>query len=190
MWRSIVSLIVCLACSSCLQPVRHRIFNDLPDNAYHAKDKGVTSNTPLKVRFSDTLYLPVHSGTSASFAAMLSQAAKLADEGKTDEALNICKQLSETLDDSDSLRFESDFASAEILLASGRYQDASTAFQRMNESKAAPRVIKEKSLLRYGQALCALNRNGEASKVFEAFQEQYASSKYLQLANCESIRPK
>lgn len=186
-------LTLALAISSCLQPVRKNFFSARQADEVTQSNSPVQHSvfsSPIKPRFSDTMYLAISTIDAKLLHRQFDDAQNDFDEGKFAEARKKFGEISETLDESDSLHFESIFMSGECDVQLSDFKYASDKLQTLLNQKMISVSLKERVIVRLGQVCCAMDNKNDAAKMFARLITEFPDSKFLKVASCDAIRGK
>ena len=95
-----------------------------------------------------------------------------------------------TLSPADSLYYEITFYLSECLIVKDKFVEAEEVLKMLVNRPNIPSDVIQKSLVRLGQIYCVVSRPAEANKVFTKLKTDFPRSKYIPLANCESVLDK
>jgi TolA-binding protein len=112
------------------------------------------------------------------------------DEFDNENYKDACEKFSsinETLDQSSPLYYESLFYSVECDLLNEKIASAEKTLLGMLNFKNLPEDVMQKVLVRLGHINCVNGKKTVADQYFTRLKNEYPNSKYLKLANCESV---
>ena len=172
----------------CLQSVRRDIF---PPIVAH-KDTVVSGSKPTSTktskRFNDTIFVKLNSPPENFNNSVFVAANELFDSGNFNEAKKQFISVVEQTEVPDSIRFESQFMVAECHVQQSAYVPALNNLIGLESENKLPSGVHEKVLLRLGQLYCTQNDNNKAISYFSKLKNIYPNSRFLALANCNSIK--
>lgn len=185
-------ILVLVGCS----PVRTRYHQGKPLNKQieseeEQKNEGIVSQKPEKKRFSDTTYIYLDSGTvnnQAKLGKLFNQAIDEFDKEDYNSACEKFKALANTLEQGDSLQYETQFYSIECMILKDEIKAGELKLKSMLDIKDLPKPIVQKVLVRLGQVCCVLKKEDEAKQYFDKLREMFPKSIYLPVANCSAVK--
>jgi len=187
-----ISLILLLFLISC-STVRNT--KQVPQKTNQGKNNSSISKSNLtkqtKPRFSDTTTVivpPATVSSQSSLAKQFDDAVANFDKEKFDIACEKFKVFSQTLDQNDSLFYESKFYICECHISKNEISQAESGLTELFTDKHVPKNIYERVLVRLGQVYCVQNKNHEAEELFLKLKKDFPKSIYIPLANCDVVK--
>ncbi len=141
------------------------------------------------VLYSDTTYVDIETETEKeplSFFLQFKKAESRFEAGLYD-VCDKMKIFADIFADGDSLQFEAMFLQAECALINNEFEKGKELLLLIKNDERTPNSVKEKILVRLGHVCCVMDRKAEAQKYFNKLREEYPSSEFIKLANCEAL---
>jgi TolA-binding protein len=117
-------------------------------------------------------------------------AVKLFDNQKFDEACKKFSSFESTLEENDSLTFETKYYIAECNISKNNFSPAIDLLDGLYKNKNTPNNVLEKVIVRLGQIQCAQKKYAIAEKFFKELKIRFPESIYNDVANCNFIKKK
>lgn len=194
----VTPLLLSFALQSCLQTVRKEyIRKTIVEDDSISRLKAKTILNP-KQQFADTLVMNItphgegkHSDNAGKqLEKEWKSANELFDKGEFKKAKDMFTFIAESTAPEDSIQCESTFMIAECLIQLNQLTMAkSTLFSLTNNPRVSTTLL-EKTLVRSGQVLCALDDVETATIYFKRLQIEYPQSRFTAMATCNSVVPK
>lgn len=187
---AIVILTGLLACS----PVRTDYFDKNKAGAEKQEqqaDQPETFAQGQNQRFGDTTVIelkPNPIDRKLSLEDNFSEAMKLFDKEKFDEACPKFEQLAGIFPPDDSLYFESKFYNAECEIMHDDLVAAKIILEMLLEKEGMPGSVMQKVLVRLGQVYCVIGNKEKANTLFDRLKTEFPESIYNKIANCEAVK--
>ena len=115
---------------------------------------------------------------------------KLFDNQKFDEACKKFAFFESTLEENDSLIYETKYYLAECNITKNNFVPAIKILDDLYKNKNTPEKVLEKVIVRLGQIHCAQKKYSIAEKFFKELKNRFPDSIYNDVANCSFIKKK
>lgn len=141
-------------------------------------------------RFGDTTYLALQDvkiEQQSDISQMLTDAVKLFKKGSYDKSCSEFSLLASTFAPGDSLFYEAAFYDCECKILNNNIIDAKIILKELLKDEYITNRVEQRVLVRLGQIECISDNKTKAMEYFSKLKEKYPDSKYLKLANCESV---
>lgn len=142
-----------------------------------------------KQRFGDTtfIYLSKADGKSSNSLANYTKAVHIYDKGNFEKSCEMFFKLKEQLTESDDIYYDMIFYCSECLIIEEDLLSAESLLKELLVNPKTPNTVHQKVLVRLGQVYCVLGNHKMANLLFKRLRAEFPNSKYIPLANCESV---
>lgn len=141
-------------------------------------------------RFGDTTYLALQDvkiQKKEDISKMFSDAVNNFKKGNYEQACPEFDLFASTFAPGDSLYYEAVFYDCECKILNNNIIDAKIILKELLNDKYITARVDQKVLVRLGQIECVSDNESKANEYFRILKEKYPDSKYIRLANCNSV---
>ena len=176
------------------RPVRGSVFPLKQTTDVPAENSPSKSNASK--RFGDTIAVGnaiakqplAQTDMPVSTSEELEKATALFNNQKYVEASGKFNELAQTLKNDDPLLYEVQFMQGECASVLGQLDRAEKILTMLSSKPNVPPGVLERTLVRLGHVFCGLGKTDQAAKAFGKFKQEFPTSQYNSVANCESAK--
>lgn len=197
MKKILISILLIVLITNCSPPRGRTNSNKYRGTSHIVKrtnaiqDTSAMKNKTTLINYADTTIIEI-SPEMAKYMTPIERefnsAYQLFKDGKYEKACPKIRAFKGTLANDDSLWFEAEFIHCECLVYQNKILDAKSNLLGLINNPHVTTIVKQKAIVRLGQIYCYEENYEQAKVFFDLLNKEFPNSKYLKVANCDSIK--